>query len=112
MEGSTGDLFVQRRCPRAQRVLFATPEQAVNALRRGRIDVVLDDAPTIWRFAALHESDGLVGRFTPLTEEYLSWAGSRSNPGLLSQVNQTLTGWRDSGELDRILDRWLPSSQP
>lgn len=109
-KATTGDLFVQRRCPRAQRVPFASADEAAWALRRGRIDVLLHDAPTVWRLAARYETDGLIGRFTPLTEEYLSWAVARTNPGLHEQVDAVLQDWKATGELDRVLERWLPSA--
>jgi ABC-type amino acid transport substrate-binding protein len=106
--GTSSDVFVQRHCPKATRVPFSSPEAAVPALKSGRIDVFLHDAPVIWRLAAENSSAGLTAVPRQLTQEYLGWAVDMGNTTLLLQVNAVLDRWKQTGQLNAIVNRWIP----
>lgn len=107
--GTTGEAFVRRKLTRAQLKGFATPEEGIAALRAGEIDFFVHDAPTIWRETGGFDKKApdLIGRYTPLTEEYLAWAVRKDDGPLRDRLNAELLHWRENGQLDAILDHWI-----
>lgn len=108
-EGTTGDLFVQARCSKAERKPFNSPEDAVHALLGDHIDVFLHDAPVVWRLAAVHEADGLVALAPALTTENLAWAFPRGQREMRDAANAALAEWTKNGRLHRMIKVWLPA---
>jgi ABC-type amino acid transport substrate-binding protein len=106
--GTSSDVFIQRNGLKATRVPLSSPEAAVPALKSGSIDVFLHDAPVIWRLAAENSSEGLAAVPRQLTQEYLGWAVAMGDTTLLLQVNSVLDRWKESGQLDTIVNRWIP----
>jgi ABC-type amino acid transport substrate-binding protein len=49
-----------------------------------------------------------MGRYRPLTAEYLAWAVRKDDDALLGRLNALLLRWEQSGEIDTVLDRWMP----
>ncbi|MGE5893334.1 MAG: transporter substrate-binding domain-containing protein [bacterium] len=107
MEGTTGDVFVQKNFPNAQRVAFSNLNSAAFALKRRSIDIFVHDGPAIAWLVSENEAD-LKGFWQPLNEEYLAWGISRSNQDLLLQVNALLRTWKTDGTLNQVLLKWLP----
>lgn len=107
-KGTTGDMLVQQRCRRAKRVEFSSAEKAVDALIRKKVDVVVHDAPALWRLAALHEGEGIVVNSAPLTQEYLAWAVALGSEELLRDANDALRRWKEDGRFLETVGRWLP----
>jgi ABC-type amino acid transport substrate-binding protein len=105
--GTTGALYVRTRLPKATPVPFDGPELALTALRAGQIDVLVHDAPTIWRLAGDDRSGDLLGLFRPLTDESLAWALRPEDRALRQQLNAALNAWSRSGELEGLLNRWM-----
>lgn len=104
---STGEAFVRDAMPNAERFGVATLDDAVDALVKGNIDVVIYDAPSIQWTANQRREDGLYAVPGLLTRESLAWAVSTDNVQLLDRVNAVLAGWRADGTLQAVLDRWL-----
>jgi ABC-type amino acid transport substrate-binding protein len=48
-KGTTGDALVQQEFPRAKRKYFKSDEEGATALRKGKIDLFIDDSSMIWR---------------------------------------------------------------
>lgn len=107
-KGTTGDLLVQRRCRKATRVAFPSAERAVEALLRGRVDVVIHDAPVLWRLAARHEGSGIFLNPVALTEEYLAWGVAPADDDLLGEADAALLRWKEDGRFLETIGRWLP----
>lgn len=108
-EPETGsELFVRTRLPRARPVAIESVDAGVAALRDGRIDVFIADAPTVWRVSAGHREGWMVGVFRPLTEEYLAWAMRPEDAQLRTEVNVILRRWERTGVLEALLNRWMP----
>jgi len=110
-KGTTGDTFVQQNCRRAKRKPFSSARDAAKALLKGKVDLVIHDAPVIWWLAGQYDAQGLTFSPTLLTEEYLAWGLHPNNPELLAQVNRLLDQWDGDGTMDQILTRWLPYQQ-
>lgn len=107
-KGTTGDLFVMHNCPKSSRKTYRDIDRAVKALLKGDVEVVVHDGPLIWQTAALHENDGLIPLPGYLTKEYAAWAVARGNDELLKQANDALEALAVSGELGKIIRRWVP----
>ena len=107
--GTTGDTYVRQHDPRARAVGFESVDAAVGALRAGSIDVFVHDSPSIWRITA-PENDPhhqLLGRYEPLTEEYLAWAVRLDDTQLQRQLNSVLSQWNADGTLHGVLGKWI-----
>ena len=107
--GTTGEAFVRRKLTQAQLKGFPTPEEGIAALRAGEIDFFVHDAPTIWRETGGFDKQArdLMGRYTPLTEEYLAWAVRKDDQPLRDRLNTELLHWRENGQLEVFLDHWI-----
>ncbi|MGW8273159.1 MAG: transporter substrate-binding domain-containing protein [Thermodesulfovibrionales bacterium] len=111
MENTSGQAFVQEHFRNARIVTFSRRGSAAFSLKRGAIDLFVDDGPAVaW---TVSENEAYVkGFWTPLNEEYLAWAVSRGNPDLLLVLNDTLRKWRANGTLTRVIEKWLPYLKP
>lgn len=107
-KGTIADILVQKRCPRAKRVLFSSPEAAAKALQADKVDVVLADAPVLWRIAAQNKRQTTTVVPRLLTAENLAWAVRRGDTELLSAADAALRQWRADGSLQRILQTAAP----
>ncbi len=108
VDGTTGEAYVAEHLGNAESYAFSTVEEGVRNLRARRIDAFVHDAPTVWRIGAGIDERELMGLYTPLTNESLAWAVSKSDPELVDQLNGLLDTWRESGQLDQVLNRWIP----
>ena len=110
-KGTTGDLLVQQEFPRAKRKYFKTDDEGALALSKKKIDLFIDDSTMIWYLAGVYEGKGLTVAPLVLSEEILSWGLRRSDTDLLESVNAFLKKIQASGDLDRVLRRWIPRFQ-
>jgi len=107
---TTGEAFVRDTMKKAKLVGFASIDKGIAALRRKKIDVFVHDAPTIWRITGGFGSKEkqLAGRFELLTDEALAWAVRTEDGELRERLSAALARWKADGQLDRVLDRWIP----
>ena len=107
---TTGEEYARTNLPSAKVTSFDSVDAGVAALRKGEIDAFVHDAPAIWRITGGFASPEreLMGRYRPLTEEYLAWA-VRQNDGdpLRKRLNDTLAQWKANGQIDTVLDHWI-----
>jgi len=108
VEGSTGEAWVAQTLPNADTRAFASAEAGVRSLRARHIDVFIHDAPTVWRIGSAVGERELMGLYAPLTDEELAWAVPRKAADLKARLDEMLSTWRANGELDRVLNRWIP----
>ena len=106
-QGSAGARFVQNRMPRAERAPFADVADGIAALRSGDVDLFIHDAPTVWAVAARSGEEQLLGIFQPLTDARAAWVVRSEERLLLSRIDLVLRQWRDSGRLNRLVNRWI-----
>jgi polar amino acid transport system substrate-binding protein len=107
VRGTTGETFVRGSLRLARLVPVDSPEQGVEWLSAGKIDVFVHDAPTIWRISSSGRYPGLAGLYWPLTQEDLAWAVKRGNQDLAQEVGAVLTLWKQTGRLQLVLNRWM-----
>jgi len=107
VKGTTADVFVQRKCPKATIGTYIRTEDALRALKRNGITLFIDDGPVIaWLFA--QNDSEFSALFVPLTEEYTAWAVRPGNEKLINKLNTILSEWEKDGTVHRILKKWLP----
>jgi len=108
-EKTTGEKFARSKLKRAKILAYPSIEDAIQALRKGKLDFVVHDAPTIWRVVGRpgYEDPELVGLYRPLTDEHLAWAVRKDDEVLRKRLSDALAKWRESGQLEQILDRWV-----
>ncbi len=77
------------------------------ALKNGRIDIVVFDAPAIGWIVSENEAEL---RFLPelLNIEYLGRGLRRDDRELLVMVNALLSKWKNDGALRETILKWLP----
>lgn len=110
LEGSAGDRLVSGYFPLAVRHLFPDAEEAVDALLRNQIDMLIYEAPALWWIALQHEPKLVVA--PPLfAKEEIAWAFRRGSISLRESANQALADWQKDGTLEAILRRWMPISR-
>jgi ABC-type amino acid transport substrate-binding protein len=105
--GTTGEAFVRKNFPLARVVTFAKASSAPFEIRNRRIDMFINDAPSIVWLASENEAD-LTGVWILLNTEYLGWGVRRGNQQFLDQVNSVLSAWRKNGTLKQVLVKWMP----
>jgi polar amino acid transport system substrate-binding protein len=110
-KATTADLLVQQEFPRAKRKYFDTDEEGAIALKKGKIDLFMDDSTMVWYLAGVHEADGLGVAPLVFSEEYLGWAMKKSDTALQEAVGAFFKKNQASGELNKILHRWIPKLQ-
>jgi polar amino acid transport system substrate-binding protein len=106
--GTTADLLVRQEMPGVTRKYFPDGEAAAEALLKQKVDLFISDSPMIWYLAGHYETKGLSVIPIMLSQEQLGWGVRRSDTELLKQVNAFLAKAQTSGELSRILGRWMP----
>jgi polar amino acid transport system substrate-binding protein len=106
--GTTGESYATDRLPRAQKRAFESIVLAEDALRAGRIDYLIHDAPTAWRLGMDLRDGELIGLYRPLTEEWLAWAVRPDDAELARRLDALADRWRADGTVDRVLNAWVP----
>ena len=107
--GSTvAEGFVRRTFPPAIRVLLlGKPSDAPFELKNRRIDVYVDDTPSIAWLVSSNASE-VKGASLPGNVTYYGWGIRQDNQELISQANAALARWKQDGTLERVLQRWFP----
>lgn len=111
LAGTTSEGLINRRFLDATKVTFTGTEEAIKALKRGRIDAFVADAQIIWYAADRHSQEGLRVLQTPLTTEYLAWAVRLGDTKLLGEINEVIKKLDKEGWLQNTIAKWLPQMQ-
>lgn len=109
-KGTIADALARRRCPNATVVSFPSPEAAAQALKANQVDVVIADAPVVWRLGAEAQGEGITPVRKLLTRENLAWAVARGDTEMLNAGNAAIRQWRADGTLASLIRSYLPMS--
>jgi len=102
--GTTGDLTISKKAGvNVQR--FNTIVDAFMELKNKRADAVFNDLPVAQDYIRKGEPVKIVG--DPLTEEFYGIAMKKDNTELLDKVNKAIKSLKDSGEYQKIFDKWF-----
>jgi His/Glu/Gln/Arg/opine family amino acid ABC transporter permease subunit len=102
---TTGQFELEKR-QIADAVKYNSIDLALLDLRNGRIDVVVGDAPTL-RYMLRQSFRDLQAVGAPFTEEKYGIAMARGSTELQQAVNGALRAMRESGEYERIYEKWF-----
>jgi polar amino acid transport system substrate-binding protein len=108
VKGTTGEYFVFQRFPRSDKKVYANANAATKALKNGKIEMFIHDAPIIWWLSAVNERD-LVAFIDVLNVEPLAWGVRKSDLALLDQINALVAKWGKDGTSLRIIQNWIPA---
>ena len=107
MQNTTGDAFVQKNLPNANRLAFNKIYDAVFALKQKKIDLFIHDVPAVaWTVSENEASLQALWEF--LNRGHLAWGVRYDDEEFCDTINKTLKSWKTDGTLDRGLVRWLP----
>jgi ABC-type amino acid transport substrate-binding protein len=107
VRNTTGEQASKELFSKAKLTPQPTVEEGIAALRQGRIDVFIHDAPTVWHFGGNPGETGLIGLYWPLTKEPLAWAVRKSDVPLNFALSRQLRQWGLSGRLTQLTSRWI-----
>ncbi|MDF7798795.1 transporter substrate-binding domain-containing protein [Pontiellaceae bacterium B1224] len=107
VKDTTGEFFCMQRFTRGKLEGFSRFEDGVQALKEGKLDMFVQDAPVIWWQSSVHERS-LVAFPEVLNVEAIAWGIGRHNKMLLDEVNTLLAGWEKDGTSNAIIRNWLP----
>jgi len=106
--GTTGQKYASESMPDARVQTLRDSREAFAALRAGRIDVFIHDAPTSWGIAEAPENADLFSLYRLLTREDLAWAVRKDDQQLLAALNRARDQLDKSGRLQAIQNFWIP----
>jgi polar amino acid transport system substrate-binding protein len=93
--------------PTEEPQVFDTSNDVVSALKQGQVDAIVVDVPTAFYVTAVQVPDGtIVGQFPAPGGDEWGALLEKDSP-LTACVSQAIDELRDSGELQRIEDRWM-----
>jgi polar amino acid transport system substrate-binding protein len=107
LKATTGEFLVQREFPKARRKTFNSETEAVQALKKKKIDLFISDSTLIWYLAGTHSAEGLGAVSVALTEEAVAWGIRKGDEKLLAAANRFIQKASEEGTLNRIFRRWM-----
>lgn len=108
VKDTTGEIYATSTYVKAKVKVYDSKSEAVGALKSGRVNMVIHDAPTLWWIQAHNEAE-LVAFPDLLNIEALAWAVSKNNRTLLEQANGVLEKMKNDGSGNKILENWFPN---
>ncbi|MDD3179113.1 MAG: transporter substrate-binding domain-containing protein [Opitutaceae bacterium] len=96
--------FVKAKHPDAKYIAFWDTLDVLDALQSGKGDVFTTFYPGLLNMAARYPEYMIVGRYT---DKYLPMCSKKDDLVFLHYLNGFLKTLKDSGEYDRIYDKWL-----
>jgi ABC-type amino acid transport substrate-binding protein len=108
VKDTTAEVYVRNHFSKTATIrLLLSADDAVYPLENRRIDLFVNDSPSVVWLASQNEGK-LRGFWTPFNEDYLGWGVRRDDQDLLMQANSILGSWKKDGTLKEIITRWLP----
>jgi len=107
IDGTTGEILVKENAKRAKCIVFKNDKKGLAALKSGKIDIFVDDAPFILKYSNDHKD--LTALPWLLSNDRLAWAMSkdRRSDYLYYKLNRIVNHARQNGDLRRILNRYF-----
>lgn len=105
VKGSTSSQNIRKAAPDAKVNEFENYSEAFSALKAGQGDALTTDDAILYGMADEDPSFHLVGK--TFSEEPYGIAVKKGNSELVEAINDTLKKLKDSGEYDKIKDKWI-----
>ena len=106
--GTTGEVYARDNFREGNRMVpVKLANEGALALKNGRIDIFVYDAPSVVWIVSENEAEL---KLLPelLNVEYLGWGLRRDDRELLVSVNALLSRWKNDGTLKETILKWLP----
>jgi len=107
LNGSTSAAFVEKLLPRAKLVTVKDYDEGVSLVLEDRVSALVADQPICQVSVLRHKDRGLVTLKDTLSYEPLGVALPPNDPLLVNWVQNVLSGFTASGELDQLRKRWF-----
>lgn len=104
--GTTGDIWATENT-KAEIVRYDEVTLAFQALATGDVDGVIADGPTAADIIKANPENKLEIVGEPFTEEYYGIAVNKGKPEVLAAINAGLKAVKESGEYDKIYEKWF-----
>ncbi len=108
--GTTGEMAVKRKIPKATYKSFETETEAALEVVNGKADAFVYDLPYCVVFMANQGGGKLVFLDEPFTFEPLAWAINKGDPDFLNWLNNFLRQVKNDGRYDMIYNKWIKST--
>ncbi len=107
IDGTTGEAFVKENAKKAKCITFENDKKGLQALKSGKIDVFVDDAPYILKYSS--DNKNLTALPWLLSNDRLAWAMSKDSRSdyLYYKINRIINRARQNGDLRRILNKYF-----
>lgn len=107
IDDTTGEVFVKENAVNAEKITFENSVKGIEALKSGKIDAFVDDAPYALEISSSNKDLSALPWL--LSHDQLAWAMSknRSSDYLYHRINQIVKRARQNGDLRRILNRYF-----
>ncbi len=102
--GSLHDIYATKHLPKAKFFRSPGPVELVTALQSHKVDAILLNDVSTRFYRQKHPEIGILQEH--FCEDSIAFGFSYQNPALREKFNRFLSGLKESGELDRILDKW------
>jgi peptide/nickel transport system substrate-binding protein len=111
--GTTGDIWATENT-QAEIVRYDEVTLAFQALANGDVDAVIADGPTSVEIIKANPEMNIQVVGEPFTEEYYGIAVNKNKPEVLAAINAGLKAVKESGEYNKIYEKWFgkPEAQP
>ena len=107
LKGSTSQEFIERKMPRVELVTTNDYDEAVAMVIGGKVDAMIADFPICIVSILRYPDQGLLTLIDPFTYEPLGIAVPANDPLLINWVENFLTGFQGSGELEALKTDWF-----
>jgi ABC-type amino acid transport substrate-binding protein len=108
VKDTTGEFYCMQHFTRSKLKGFKDSNEGVLALRDGKLNMFVTDAPVVWWQSSVYERS-LVAFPEVLNVDPVAWGIARQNKQLLDEVNALLAIWDKDGTANGIIQNWLPN---
>jgi ABC-type amino acid transport substrate-binding protein len=99
--------MVQRDFPKMRRKTFRSGTDAVQALKKKKIDLFIADSTLVWYLAGVHANEGLAAVPMALSKEPIAWGIRKGDQQLLAAANEFVGQCLKDGTLNQVVRRWM-----
>jgi len=108
--GTTGEMAVKKKMPRAKYKSFESESEAALEVLNGKSDAFVYDLPYCVVFMAQQGAGQLVFLDKPFTFEPLAWAINKGDPDFMNWLNNFLRQIKHDGRYEKVYNKWIRST--
>ena len=110
LKGSTSQLFVESKAPKAKLITTKNYNEAIDLVLAEKVDALVADY-TICAVSVFRYPDQQLTTLTkPMTYEPIGIAVTANDPLLVNWIENFLTAMKGSGELEGLQNRWIKNA--